>query len=128
MPDVLHFPAFMRELVWQDLAIILAIIVASRILIVVVRWFIGRVAENGPAGARLTILSLAPKTRVIIEIAAIVVILPILVEPTFHNTIALIATVGIALAFALERLCERSGRGAGDDPGGDVSTRRRPVP
>lgn len=102
MPDILHGFAFMRELVWQDLAIILAIVIASRILIVVVRWFTRRLAENGPASARLTILSLAPKMRVIIEIAAIVVILPILVEPTFHNTIALIATVGIALAFALK--------------------------
>jgi len=68
MTDAIHTFAYMRELVWHDLLLILAIVVASRILVLVVRWFIRRVAENGPAGMRLTILSLAPKSRVIIEV------------------------------------------------------------
>ncbi len=102
MPDAIHAFANMRDLVWKDLLIILAIVVASRVLVLAMRWIIRRVAENGPSSTRLTILNLAPKSRVIIEVGTIAIILPILVEPTFHNTIALIATVGVALAFALK--------------------------
>src|SRR5882724_162741 len=102
MTDAVHTFTYLRELVWQDLVVILAIVVASRILVLVMRWAIRRVAENGPASLRLRILGVAPKVRVIVEIGTIAVILPILVEPTFHNTVALIATVGVALAFALK--------------------------
>jgi len=102
MPDAAHAFGYLRELVWQDLALIVAIVLGSRLLIAVVRWIIRGVAENGPPGIRLSILSLSPKARVVIEVGTIAVILPILVEPTFHNTIALIATVGVAIAFALK--------------------------
>ena len=102
MTDTIHTFAYMRDLVWHDLLLILAIVVASRILVLIIRWLIRRAAENGPSAMRLTILRLAPKARLIIEIGTIAIILPILVEPTFHNTIALIATVGVALAFALK--------------------------
>jgi small conductance mechanosensitive channel len=102
MPDAAHAFGYLRELVWQDFALILAIILGSRLLIAAVRWLIRRAAENGPSSIRLSILNLSPKARVVIEAATIVAIVPILVEPTFHNTIALIATVGIAIAFALK--------------------------
>lgn len=102
MTDAAHAFGYLRELVWQDLLLILAIVLGSRLLIGIVRWIIRRAAENGPSGVRLSILSLAPKARVVIEIATIALVLPILVEPTFHNTIALIATVGVAIAFALK--------------------------
>jgi small conductance mechanosensitive channel len=102
MPGAAHTFDYMRELVLEDFLIVFAIVIASRVLVLAVRWFIRRMAENGPAGLRLTFLSLSPKARVVIEIGTIAIILPILVEPTFHNTIALIATVGVALAFALK--------------------------
>jgi small conductance mechanosensitive channel len=94
--------ASIRELVWQDILTIIAIIIASRILVVAVRWSIRQLAENGPARMRLKILRFSPRARVVIDIAAIAAILPIIVEPTFHNTLALLATVGIAIAFALK--------------------------
>ncbi len=102
MPDAIHSLSYLRDLVWQDLALILAIVIVSRVMILMVRWLIRRAAEAAPSAARLAILRFAPKARVVIEIASIAIILPIMVEPTFRNTIALIATVGVALAFALK--------------------------
>jgi small conductance mechanosensitive channel len=102
MTDTLHTLAFLRQLVWQDLIAILLIVVVSRIIIFLLRWAIRHLAETVSPKRRLAVLQLAPKTRLIVEVAAIAIILPILVEPTFHNTIALIATVGLALAFALK--------------------------
>src|ERR1700676_2217367 len=93
---------FLRDLVWQDLLMVLAIIVVSRILIMFLRWNIGRIAEGARADTRLAILRWAPIARVIIEIATVVIIIPILVEPTFEDTVAFLATLGLALAFAFK--------------------------
>jgi small-conductance mechanosensitive channel len=94
--------SFLRELVWQDVLLALAVLVASRLLILFLRWAMRGVAEAVPARFRLAVLRFAPKVRLIVEIATVLAILPILVEPTFHNTVALIATVGLALAFAFK--------------------------
>jgi len=90
---------FLRELVWQDILFILAALVVSRIVVLVARRLVRGLAEIVPARWRLAVLRFAPK---LIDIATVFVILPILVEPTFHNTVALIATVGLALAFAFK--------------------------
>ncbi len=102
MIDNAHALKSLRELVWQDLLLVLAIIVISRLLIILLRWAIRRAAERTHAGARLAILRWAPVARLTIEIAAVAVIVPILVNPTFENTVALIAALGLALAFAFK--------------------------
>jgi small-conductance mechanosensitive channel len=50
----------------------------------------------------LLILRTAPLATLLIAIAGIAIIIPILVEPTFDDIVALIATVALALAFALK--------------------------
>src|SRR5271170_4804316 len=102
MDGDIHSLKFLRDLVWQDLLLVLTIVVASRVLVMFLRWMIGRAAEQAHARARLTILRWAPIARVMIEIATVVIIIPILIEPTFQNTVALIATLGLALAFAFK--------------------------
>ena len=102
MFDSAHSLGFLRELVWQDILLILAVLIASRLLVVVARQAIRRIAEIVPARRRLLVLGVEPKVRLLIDLGAVLVILPVLVEPTFHNTVALIATVGLALAFAFK--------------------------
>jgi small conductance mechanosensitive channel len=43
-----------------------------------------------------------PIARLLIDIVAIAIIVPILIEPTFQYVVALLATVALALAFALK--------------------------
>ena len=102
MIDISSELGFLRELVLPDLLMIAAIIVASRLLVVAARWILTQAAEAGPSRLRLRILAWPPKLRLLIDIGTLMAILPIIVEPTFQNTIALITTIGIALAFAFK--------------------------
>lgn len=49
---------------------------------------------------RLYHLDLTPILRLVVRIGAALAIVPILIEPAFRNVIALVASVGLALAFA----------------------------
>jgi len=60
-----------------------------------------RVAESAPSHRRLLILRIAPIARLLIWIAGIIIIVPLLVEPTFEDIVALVAAVSLALAFGL---------------------------
>src|SRR5258707_856290 len=78
-------------------AVVLAWLVASAI-----RWVLRRVAEWAPLRLRLPILRMIPLLRLVVGIGALVVIVPILIEPTFQNVVAIVASVGLALAFVLK--------------------------
>ena len=97
--DVLQF---LHQLKWQNLLIVLAILVSARLLVIIARWSVRRAAEKAPPGWRLAILRASPIVRILIDLAAIVAIVPILVEPTSRNVIALSIAVFLGLAFALK--------------------------
>ena len=93
---------FLRDLSWSHALLILVVIVGASVLALAVRWIVRRAAESAPSHRRLLILRTAPIARLLIGIVGIAIIVPILVEPTFENIVALIATVGLTLAFALK--------------------------
>ena len=92
----------LKKLTWNDMFLVAGIVVLAWLIIAVVHWIIRRTAEKVPARLRLVALRLLPISRLVITTVAIVTIVPILVEPKFHNVIALIASVGFALAFAFK--------------------------
>lgn len=92
----------LRKLSWEDALLVLGILVLAWVAAVVIRWVIRHLAEKFPARLRLFILRLLPISRLLIRIGAIVAIVPILIEPKFQNVIALVASVGVALAFAFK--------------------------
>ena len=93
---------FLRELTWSHILLIVVVLVGSRLLVLAVRRIVLRAAESAPSHRRLLILRTAPIARLLIGIATIATIVPILVEPTFRDIVALVATVGLMLAFALK--------------------------
>ncbi len=93
---------FLRPLTWSHLLLIGAVIVGCGLLILLVRALVHGAAERAPSHQRLLILRAAPLARLIIAVAGLAIIVPILVEPTFEDVVALLATVGLALAFALK--------------------------
>jgi small conductance mechanosensitive channel len=93
---------FLRQLGWNDLLLVLAVLVVSSLLIGAVRWLVHRTAERAPSHRRLLILRAAPIARLAIGLGTVAIIVPILVEPNFDDVIALLATVSLALAFALK--------------------------
>ncbi|MFI4986864.1 MAG: mechanosensitive ion channel family protein [Alphaproteobacteria bacterium] len=93
---------FLRELSWGHILLVIVVLIGCRLLVLAVRWIVRYAAESAPSHRRLLILRLAPIARLLIWIAGIAIIVPLLVEPSFENVVALVATVGLALAFALK--------------------------
>ena len=95
-------PAFLRELTWGHLGLVAAVMVGCALLVLIGRAIVRRVAEGAPSHHRLLILRAAPVGRLLVIVAGVAIIVPILVEPNFEDVVALLATVGLALAFAVK--------------------------
>ncbi len=92
----------LRKLVWQDALLILGILVAAQITVFVIRGLILQFAKRVPPRLRLLVLRALPLVRLLIGLAAAVLIVPILVQPTFRNVVTLVASAAVTLAFALK--------------------------
>ena len=92
--------AHLEKLTWQHVLLALSVLVAARILSAVLRGLLSRLAESASPHLRLSILRLMPITRLVIGVAALIVVVPIFVEPTFRNAVAVVASIGLVLAFA----------------------------
>src|SRR5258705_215623 len=93
---------FLRPLTWQHVLLVMAVLVAAKVLSTGVRWLLGHWAERARPRLRLSILRLIPLARLVLGTAAVVLAVPILVEPTLGNVVALVASVGLVLAFGLK--------------------------
>jgi small-conductance mechanosensitive channel len=102
MDETGHHLGFLRELTWSHIFLVVVVLIGCRLLVLAVRRIVRGTAERSPSHRRLSILRLAPLARLLIWIAGIAIIVPVLVEPTFEDIVALIAAVGLALAFALK--------------------------
>ena len=92
----------LNRLEWSHLALILGLLIGARVLGSVAGWLITHLAERAPAPWRLTILKSRPIGRLLIAIGTVLLIIPVLVQPTFQNLVAVAASLGLALAFALK--------------------------
>jgi len=102
MHESLNAWGLMRKLTWQDVLLVLAVLLLARLLVLLVRWAVRHTAEKLPPRLRLTILRVPPIARLLIDVGAIAIVVPMLVEPTFQNIVALLASIGLVLAFALK--------------------------
>ena len=65
-------------------------------------WSIIHFSKKAKPGLRLLLLRTLPIVRLLVGIGTVIVVVPVLIEPTFRNIVALVASVGLALAFALK--------------------------
>ena len=94
--------ALLARLEWRHILLILGILAGARLLSgAVTRGFTG-LAERVPGRWRLRVLRFMPVTRFFVALAATMLILPPLVRPTAQSVLALLAGVGLALAFVLK--------------------------
>ena len=91
-----------RELTWPHVLLVLAVLALARLLSFAVRGTLRHAAETAPPRLRLSILRASPIARLLIGAVALVIAVQILVEPTLSNVVTLVASVGLALAFALK--------------------------
>ena len=102
MGQTLDAWSVLRKLLWKDALLVVGVIVLARILAFAVRRLVLGLAEKAPPRFRLSILRTIPVIRLLIGIGAIMVVVPMLVEPTFRNIVTLLASVGLTLAFAFK--------------------------
>ena len=91
-----------RQLTWEDALRVVGVLAAAWAVAAMLRWAIRRLSEHAPPRLRLITLRFLPLSRLVIGIAAVVIIVPILIEPKFQNVIVLVASVGVAFAFAFK--------------------------
>jgi small-conductance mechanosensitive channel len=102
MAEAGHHFGFLRELTWGHALLVFAVLLSCRLLVSATRRIVRRAAESASSKRRLLILRISPLARLMIWVLDIAIIIPILVEPTFEDIVALLATAGLALAFALK--------------------------
>ena len=94
--------AHLENLSWEHMLLALTVLVVARVVSFLLRGLLRRIAESASPHLRLSILRTMPIVRLFVGVAALVIIVPIFVEPTFSNAVAVIASVGLALAFAFK--------------------------
>ena len=92
----------LKRLTWHEVLVVAGMLAAAWLVAATLRWLIRHLAERLPARLRLMTLRLLPIARLAIGLAAVAIIVPRLIEPKFQNVIALVASVGVAFAFALK--------------------------
>ena len=93
---------FVRTITWRTGLQIGAVLGAAWLLAAVLRGLVRVVAERAPPRFRLPILRFRPIVRLLVVMGAVLVLVPMLIEPSLSNVVELAAAVGVALAFALK--------------------------
>ena len=86
---------------WTVLRIFL-ILLATMLIIAVAQRLLPWLADRLPSHQRPYLLATVPVTRLLAIVAAIVLIVPLLIEPTLENVIAIVGALSIMLGFALK--------------------------
>ena len=81
---------------------ILFVIAAAWTLIRLIQWFVPWVANRMPGRFRLYILPFEPILRLLIIVFTLILIVPMVVEPTPQNLIAILGAAGLAMGFAFK--------------------------
>ena len=102
MTEVAGSLKILRDLESIHIVLVAGVLVAAWLLASALRWALRRVAEASATRLRLPILRLIPLLRLCIGIGALAVIVPIIVEPSVKNMVAVVASVSLALAFVLK--------------------------
>ena len=92
----------LEQLVWTDILLVAATLLASQLVVWLVRKGLRALAQRVSPQWRMNVLRIVPLTRLLIRVAAIVAIVPMLFEPTFRNVVAFAAGIGLALAYTLK--------------------------
>lgn len=81
----------------------LGIVLASTVLLIIAsQWGFNWFANRLHGQLRFRVFALVPLTRLLILITALAIAVPIVIEPSLHNMVALLGAVGLAIGFAMK--------------------------
>ncbi|WP_323751339.1 mechanosensitive ion channel family protein [Marinobacter sp.] len=80
----------------------IAVVAVAWLLIMAVQKLLPLLAHKLSGKPRLYLLAMVPLLRLVIIVLTIVMVVPILVEPSFENMLAIFGALGLALGFAFK--------------------------
>lgn len=86
----------------QALLKALLVVVIAALITLTIQKVLPRVAEKLGGKSRLYLLASIPLLRLLIILATIVIVIPILVKPSFQNMVAIFGALALALGFAFK--------------------------
>ena len=92
----------LEKLTWTHVLLAVTVLAAAGLVSFLLRGLLRRIAESASPHLRLSILRAMPVVRLLIGMTALIVVVPIFVEPTFKNAVVVVASAGLALAFAFK--------------------------
>jgi small-conductance mechanosensitive channel len=78
------------------------IILSAFALILIIRRFLPWFASHLSGKRRLFVLSIAPYVRLFVVFSALIMAIPLLIEPSLQNMVAILGSLGLAVGFALK--------------------------
>ncbi len=86
----------------HHILLIVVVLVGARFLSAAVTWAFAGLARRLPPRGRMALMRFMPLSRFLVALGAIALIVPLLIEPTSQNLLALLASTGLVLAFTLK--------------------------
>ncbi|MEP3562261.1 MAG: mechanosensitive ion channel domain-containing protein [Marinobacter sp.] len=80
----------------------ISVVVLASLLIMAIQKLVPMLAQKLSGKPRLYLLAAVPLLRLVIIVLTIVMVVPILVEPSFENMLAIFGALGLALGFAFK--------------------------
>lgn len=102
MMDDLGIKEAFASITGQALLKALVVILIASLIILAIQKVFPRVAEKLGGKPRLYLLASVPLLRLLIILATVVAVVPILVEPSFENMVAIFGALALALGFAFK--------------------------
>lgn len=95
-------PEFIKPLDQAALIQIIVIVVVAVVVVIVSQQLLPWLAERLHGRNRLYVLATVPVIRLVAIVGALWLIVPLVIEPSFENFVALLGALGIMLGFALK--------------------------
>ncbi len=102
MPEETHAVHIFRSIDLSTIIEALAIALAAVALILIIQRTLTWIANRLQGKRRLTLLVTMPFIRLLIILAAVVMIAPLFIEPSLQNMVAFLGSIGLAIGFALK--------------------------
>lgn len=81
---------------------LILIVASATVLIMLAHRVLPWIANRLPGKPRLFVLAMVPLARLVVIIGAFLLIVPLIIEPSLQNMVALFGFLGLALGFALK--------------------------
>src|SRR5260221_3470959 len=94
--------ALVKEIEWPHVLLIALVLAGGRALSAGITWTFVRLERRAPSRWRMALMRFMPLTRLLVAVGAVILIIPLVIHPSAPSVLALLASVGLALAFTLK--------------------------